>query len=265
MRGPLTILGGGGWFPAQGRQTACALLRLDEAAIVIDAGSGVGRLAERPELLEGVQRLDILLTHFHLDHVCGLAYLPAMQLSAQTTIWGPGARLYDVPTADLLNRLSHEPFHPVPLEAQQIDVRDLPKGELELSGVRIASRRQDRHSAPSLGLRFDDAFAWITDTAYDPESARFAEGCGLLAHEAWYTDAEPRNPDIHSSAAQAAEVAVRAGIDRLLLIHLPPFACSVGGLVAEAQRTLPRSHSAEDGSDVSVLPKGVANLGRVEK
>src|SRR3984893_11138035 len=149
----LTILGGGGWVPAHGRETACALLRDANSAIMIDAGTGVGRLVERPELLDGVQRLDIGLTHFHLDHVAGLAYLPALGLCEQTTVWGPGKLLYGTATHSLLARVSHEPFHPVPLEDQDIEVRDLPAGEIELAGVRIAMRRQDRHSAPSLGLR----------------------------------------------------------------------------------------------------------------
>ena len=98
----LVILGGGGWFPAHGRHTASALLRGGEEAVMIDAGTGVARLMERPELLAGVRRLDILLTHFHLDHIAGLAYLPAVVACEQSTIWGPGELLYDTPTADWL-------------------------------------------------------------------------------------------------------------------------------------------------------------------
>jgi ribonuclease BN (tRNA processing enzyme) len=246
----LTILGSGGWFPAQGRETACALLRRGEHGILIDAGTGVGRLAERPELLAGVQKLDILLTHFHLDHICGLAYLPGMGLGAETTIWGPGRMLYGTATGHLLHDFSREPFHPVPFEDLHIHFRDLPADEFELSGIRIATRRQPRHSAPSLGFRFDDALTWITDTAYDPGSERLAAGCELLAHEAWFTREKPRNPDIHSSAAQAAQVAASAGVDRLLLIHLPPFEASVDGLVREARLELVAAEAATDGVDV---------------
>jgi ribonuclease BN (tRNA processing enzyme) len=249
----LTILGGGGWFPAHGRQTACALLRHGDAAIMIDAGTGVGRAVERPELLEGVQRLDILLTHFHLDHVAGLAYLPAIGLCPNTTIWGPGALLYDTPTEALLDRVSHEPFHPVPLEEQEIVVRDIPGHELELGGIRVASRRQDRHTAPSLGFRFDDTLAWITDTAYDPESARFAAGCRTLAHESWFTSEHPRNEQIHSAAAQAGQVALEAGVEQLLLTHLPPFTPGLEALVAEAAQVFERVELALDGVGVPVL------------
>lgn len=242
----LTILGGGGWFPANGRHTACAILRHGEAALMIDAGTGLARMVEQPELLAGITRLDILLTHFHLDHIAGLAYLPALGLCQQTTVWGPGKLLYDTRTHDLIDRVSHEPFHPVPLEDQDIEVRDLPPGELELAGVRILSRRQDRHSAPTLAFRFDDELTWITDTAYDPDSAPFAAGCKLLAHEAWFVTAEPRNAEIHSSAAQAATVARDAGIEHLVIMHLPPFSRSFQALLDEARAGLPGAQSGED-------------------
>jgi len=250
----LIILGGGGWFPAYGRHTACALLRNGDAAIMIDAGTGVGRFVERPDLLEGVERLDILLSHFHLDHVAGLAYLPALALCRETTVWGPGSLLYEVPTAVVLEQVSNEPFHPVPLSEQDIQVRDLPRGELELAGVRIHTRRQDRHTAPSFAFRFDDLLTWITDTAYDDASAGFAAGCRVLAHEAWFTTRRPRNPDIHSSATEAAHVAAAAEIDQLLLIHAPPFEPSVDELALEAQVTFPRSLMAHDGADLSMVP-----------
>jgi ribonuclease BN (tRNA processing enzyme) len=249
----LTILGGAGWFPAHDRHTACALFRAGEEAVMIDAGTGVARIMERPDLLDGVSRLDIVLTHFHLDHIAGLAYLPALGVCEHTTLWGPGKLLYDTETKAILAGVSHEPMHPVPLEEQEIEVRDLPGGELELAGHRLTTRRQNRHSAPSLALRFDDELTWITDTAYDPETARFAAGCSVLAHETWFESSAVRNADIHSSAAQAADVAVRAGCMRLLMIHLPPFRRSVDALVGEARETMPESIPAIDGSAVPGL------------
>jgi ribonuclease BN (tRNA processing enzyme) len=249
----LTILGGGGWVPAHGRHTACALLRDRDDAILIDAGTGVARLLERPELLAGLERLDIVLTHFHLDHVTGLAYLPALGFCPQTTVWGPGALLYGTPTEELLARVSNQPFNPVPLEEQDVEVRDVPPGELELGEIRIETRRQDRHSAPTLGLRFGDELAWITDTAYDPDSQAFASGCRVLAHEAWFVTSDPRNPEIHCSARNAAEVAAAAGSERLLLIHMPPFERDLAPLEEEARAVVPAVTLAHDGADVSTL------------
>jgi ribonuclease BN (tRNA processing enzyme) len=249
----LIILGGGGWFPAHARHTASALLRDGNAAILIDAGTGLTRLIEQPHLLDGIARLDILLTHFHLDHVAGIAYLPALGAPDQTTLWGPGRLLYDATTETVLERVLCEPFHPVALSELDIAVRDLPADEIEISGIRIALRRQDRHSAPTLGLRFDDEFAWVTDTAYDEDTAAFVAGCGMLAHEAWFINEAPRNPDIHSSAAQAANVAAAAGVSRLLLMHLPPFRADLDDLLLEAREIVPDSALAEDGTDVSAL------------
>ena len=246
----LTILGGGGWLPAHGRHTACALLRRGAVAIMIDAGTGVARGVERPELFADLEHLDLVLTHFHLDHLVGLAYLPALGMSDRVTIWGPGRLLYGTPTSELLGQVSREPFHPLPLEKQQIEVRDLDGDEVELAGMGVRMRRQDRHSSPTLGLRFDDALAWITDTALDPDTAGFVRGCGLLAHEAWCTTSAPKNEDIHTSAAHAARVALDAEIERLLLIHLPPFERSVDGLVNEAQASVPGSLPALDGTEL---------------
>lgn len=249
----LTILGGGGWLPAYGRQTACAVLRNGDEAVMIDAGTGVARLIEQPDVLAGVRRLDILLTHFHLDHIAGLAYLPALGICENTTVWGPGRLLYDTTTEAVLAAVSHEPMHPVPLEEQDIVVRDIPATELELAGRRVTIRRQDRHSAPSLGMRFDDDLTWITDTAHDPESAAFANGSKLLAHEAWFTRGQVRNPDIHSSAHEAAEIAADADCEHLLLIHLPPFQESLDALVQEAQAVLADVAPARDGTAIPGL------------
>lgn len=235
-------------MPAHGRHTATALMRQGDSAIMIDAGTGVARLMEQSELLAGLQRLDIVLTHFHLDHIAGLAYLPSLNGPCdQTTIWGPGKLLYGTPTAELLDSVFQEPFHPVPLEQQDIEVHDIPDGELDLGGVRMTHRRQNRHSAPTLGLRFGDELAWITDTAHEAASAELAQGCRLLAHEAWFTTGEPRNPEIHTAAAQAAEVAAAAQVSQLLLIHLPPFDASIEPLVSEAAQGFPSSIAAEDG------------------
>jgi ribonuclease BN (tRNA processing enzyme) len=69
----------------------------------------------------------------------------------------------------------------------------------------------------------------------------------MLAHEAWFTEDAPRNPEIHSSAAQAAEIAAAAQVSQLLLIHLPPFTASIEAIVSEAEQRFPSVIPARDG------------------
>ena len=65
----LHCLGTAGYHPNEDRHTSCYFL--PESGIVLDAGTGLFRLAE---LIE-TPTLDIVLSHAHLDHVAGLTFL----------------------------------------------------------------------------------------------------------------------------------------------------------------------------------------------
>src|SRR6185437_13133798 len=51
------LLGTGGWIPTTRRETCCAFFRAGTHVLLIDAGTGVQRLVERPDLLEGVGKV----------------------------------------------------------------------------------------------------------------------------------------------------------------------------------------------------------------
>lgn len=214
----IVLLGSGGWIPTAERETCCALVRSENHGVLIDAGTGLRRLVEQPALLAGLERLDIVLTHFHLDHVAGLGYLPALELRA--TLWGGGHRLVGEPTEDVLARFLDRPFFPVPLETLFADVRDLPEHPLDLGPFTVESRIQLRHADPTLALRIG-GLVYCTDTAADPATPAFAAGAELLFHDAWTPD---EGDDNHASAAEAARIAEAAGAERLVLIHVNPLA-----------------------------------------
>jgi ribonuclease Z len=91
-----------------------------------------------------------------------------------------------------------------------------------------------RHLLPSIGLRIElkaegKTIAYSGDTEPCAEVERLAQGADVLLHEATglFTG--------HSSAAQAGDVARRAEVGALYLIHYPTGRYASGDLVAEAR------------------------------
>jgi ribonuclease Z len=243
MPAAATILGSGGFIPTGRRETSSLLVlpRGGDTAIVVDAGTGLRRLVTDRALLAGRTRVEVLLTHFHIDHICGLAYLTELG-DLDVTVRGPGAALYGVPSAEILARLFDHPIMPVGLPALGIGVEEIAPGEIDVGGLAVRARRQDRHTDPTLGLRFGDALVWCTDTEDDPGTVELARGARILAHDAWGPPAAPG----HAEPAGAAQIAVAAGAERLLLIHVPPTA-DEADLHARAAAIHPHVTVATDG------------------
>jgi ribonuclease BN (tRNA processing enzyme) len=145
------LLGSGGWIPTSRRETCSALIRRGAEALVLDAGTGIRHLVERPELLSGAENVDIVLTHFHLDHVVGLSYLPALQLRERPTIWGGGKLLAGTSTRLLLDRLLAPPLFSAPFDAIAGALREIHTGAFEVGGIAVEARVQARHAEPDAG------------------------------------------------------------------------------------------------------------------
>jgi ribonuclease BN (tRNA processing enzyme) len=226
------LLGSGGWIPTATRETTCVLVREEGRGLLLDAGTGLRRLVSEPELLEGVRTLDIVLTHFHQDHVCGLAYVPALPIVP--TIWAPGRWLYGRASEEILAPLRTAPISPS--DADELGaVRELEPAVQTVGGFRMAVREQRLHWAPSAGIRVGDELALITDTAYEPESADFARGITHLLHEAWSSSSHPVAQAGDSTAAEAGMVARAAGAHRLTLVHIDPRLANEEELLADAR------------------------------
>jgi ribonuclease BN (tRNA processing enzyme) len=215
----VVVLGSGGRAPSAARETACVLVREENRALLLDAGTGLRRLIADPDRLGGVDRLDVVLTHFHFDHVCGLPFLPLLKVEA--TIWAPGRWLYGTPSGAILDALRRPPVAPDDVTAVY-PVEELEAGEQTVGGFSLRASAQPKHWAPSAGLRVGDELALVTDTAYEPTSAALAAGVPHLLHEAWSSSSAPRYPDKDSTAADAGRVAREAEVGELTLIHIDP-------------------------------------------
>ena len=224
----LVPLGTNGYFPTHGRQTMSYLVTGPDVALVLDAGTGLGRLAE-PEVrafVESSERLDILLTHYHLDHVVGLSFLPGLWSGRAVRIFAPSPPL-TAGGSEALDRLIAPPLFPVGFSRWPLAVEIVPYSStrLEIESLSLTLRAQ-KHPGGSVGVRIDDRLAYVTDTVMDRGTAAFVKGVGTLLHEVWLTDEEAERDDAgrtgHSAAGAVADLAREAGVGRLVPVHHHP-------------------------------------------
>ena len=237
------ILGSGGWIPTDRRETACVLIRSGEHALLLDAGSGARRLTGDPGLLHGVTQLDVILTHFHLDHVCGLNYVPAWPVRPR--IWAPGAWLYATASEQLLDPLRRPPISPSAPDTLG-SLHELGPGRQQIGSFAVTARAQHRHWAPTAGLRVGDELALITDTAYDEGGVALAAGVRHLLHEAWSSSDAPQAADNDATGSDAARIAADAGVGQLTLIHLNPLLPDHQPVLDDARTRVPTAVLGED-------------------
>ncbi len=177
---------------------------------------------------------DLIVTHFHPDHVSGVPlFLMEMWLMGRTSpleIFGLGDTLDRLEKMMSLYGWDRWPnfylvsFTRVPA-AEMTSVLACPEFKIFSSPV--------RHLIPTIGLRLDfpsrKILAYSCDTEPCEQVVRLAAGADVLIHES--SGATPG----HSSAAQAGDIAARAEAAHLYLIHYPNGSYRTSDLVAEAQ------------------------------
>ncbi len=192
-----------------------------ERIILVDCPAGT--ITRLPRVgLDPMQVTDVFLTHFHPDHVLGLPeLLTSLWLLERRTI------LHIYGLEDTLSRLqrmmalfewsSWPDFYPVAFHPLSEDGKTL---ALETDHTRWFTFPV-RHLLPALGVRVEmpqwgKVVAYTGDTAPCPSLESLAREADVLFHEA--TGEMPG----HSSPAQAARLAARAGVKQLYLVHLNP-------------------------------------------
>ena len=260
----VTLLGTIGWMPSDRRETTCFACRAEDNLFIFDAGTGLRRLREpaHAALLDGAREVHLFLTHYHLDHVCGLAYLPGVLPGRRLVIHAPAAALNGVDPERAVAGLLRRPYNPRDWEElTDLSLEPVVAGANEIAGHTVRVRAQ-RHSDVSVAYRVDDAFVLATDTMIDPQTAEFARGVGLLLHEAWYNAVDPRTAEMppelhagyaaHSEAGAVAGLAADAGVGRLVPMHLNPLYDEIyyAALEAAARAVFPRTDVLADGAVV---------------
>lgn len=213
----LVFLGTTGYHPNNIRHTAC--LMFPELGLIFDAGSGLFRAHK----LICTSELDIYLSHAHLDHVFGLTFLFDVLQGHQVDRVTIHGRPVDLQAID--EHLFHESLFPVrlPHELRPLD------GPQEVAGSGKLTHFPVDHPGGAVGYRVDwpDAtFAYVTDTVATEDAAYLdmISGVDLLVHECYFRDdrAEWAKKTGHSYTSPVAKLAKRAGVGRMILVHVNP-------------------------------------------
>ena len=233
-------LGAAGQATARyGGNTSCIEVRpAIDHLVVLDAGSGLRPLGMTvtPE----VRRIDVLLTHLHMDHIQGLGFFaPFFTRDAEVAIWGPPSI-----TASLHQRLTRylsPPLFPVELRdfAARPTLHDAPTHEpVQLGNVEV-SAALIVHPGPTVGYRLttsEGTLAYLPD--HEPalgargslgpppwlSGGGLAHDADLLIHDAQYTEQEyaDRIGWGHSTLDVAVSFAQLTGARRLVTFHHDP-------------------------------------------
>jgi phosphoribosyl 1,2-cyclic phosphodiesterase len=221
-----------------GGNTACVEVRSAAGAVLIlDAGTGIRRLGST--LAGETSRIDVLLSHLHVDHIQGLGFFaPLFEPGREIHIWGPPSTMMGL--RERLARYLSPPLFPVPLRELPcaLTLHDVRLGPFEVSGLEVRAGLVC-HPGPSVGFRIEEAGAVL---AYLPDHEpalgdrhfpgrldwlsgyEIAHDADLLIHDAQYTDEEysERVGWGHSSINQAIQFATACNVRRLVSFHHDP-------------------------------------------
>ena len=229
--GPETIRYGG--------NTSCVELRADGAPLVVlDAGSGIRALGAA--VGDDVTRIDILLSHLHMDHIQGLGFFaPLFRPGLEVHLWGPPSTTLNL--RERLTRYLSPPLFPVALRdlASDVVLHDVPTDDPFRLGSLMVTAALVIHPGPTVGYRITDklsTLSYLPDHEPALGSREFREphewlsgfglavGADLLIHDAQYTGAEyvERVGWGHSSLEHAVQFAREANVSRLAAFHHDP-------------------------------------------
>jgi ribonuclease Z len=262
MNFSLTVLGSNAAVPANNRNLSAHLLNANERFFLIDCGEGTQFQLRKYHL--SFQRIKhVFISHLHGDHFFGLiGLLNSMHLlgrKEELHLYAP-AMLYEIIQLQMeaSQTTLRYPFIFHPLLMDQYDL------VMEQERISVHSFPL-RHSIPTCGFVFREknpprkviearSYAYCSDTAYSEKIIPFIQEVGLLYHEATFMQdlAAVAADKLHATASEAATIAGKARVKKLLIGHFSARYEDIGPLLAEARSVFPETYPAEEGIVINI-------------
>ena len=222
-------------FARYGGNTSCVEVRCGGAVLVFDAGTGV-RAFGRTLADEGCGRLDLFLSHGHVDHVIGLPFFGfAYRAGNSLRIWSGHQAPEEGTTESSVRSLMSSPLLPISPDVfpAEVSFRDFSGGDTlaPAAGITVRTARLN-HPGGATGYRVEHggrSICYVTDTEHDPDSPDenilgLVEGADILIYDAMFTDEElPRHRGWgHSTWEEGARICDAAGVATYAIFHHAP-------------------------------------------
>lgn len=219
-----------------GGNTSCVSVRSNNNLVILDAGSGIRRLGFE---LKHYSRIDILLSHLHLDHIQGLGFFsPLYNPALEIHIWGASGASQSLRTR--INRYLSPPLFPVRIRDLpcRLSIHELGREKFKIGDLTIHSDYVC-HPSPTLGFRIekdDKVFTYISDhepalcSPGFPKEPKWTSGyslaksADLLIHDAQFSPEQYKNSIGwgHSSFEHTLKFAEYVKAKHLILFHHDP-------------------------------------------
>jgi ribonuclease Z len=239
----VAFLGTSAALTSAARDNTSLVFEADGTAVLVDCGgSAVHRL--RRLGVDPLALTHVVVTHLHADHAYGLP-----SLVSQLRLQGRRA-----PRAIVCRPEHAEPLRALLTTFRQWERPDgfpLQLAPIELGvgavgfttgALRVSTAPNDHGPMPNFAVRVDveggGAVVYSSDTQPSDNVVALARGARTLVHEATFLERDRLTGHAaHSSAAGAGQVAARAGVGRLILVHVGvAYHDDVEVLAAEARK-----------------------------
>jgi len=214
----VTFLGTASAVPDANHQNSHLIIEGGNRVVLVDCpGNPFVRLEQAK--IDPLSITDLILTHFHPDHVTGLPLLLMdlwlMKRKAPLTIYGLSVVLEKCKQMmALYDWKDWDDFYQVTfVECPNIEGNPL----LGTEEIQVWAWPAE-HLIPSISIKAcfaEGSICYSGDTAPSNAVLNLAKGCDILIHEA------TGDENGHSSPGEAGKIAQAAGVKRLFLIHYP--------------------------------------------
>ena len=216
-----------------GRRTSCVSVELPRHMIIFDAGSGLGPLGDELMKSARFKELWMFLTHFHPDHVEGLADFPCARDSSYALNIGgageperplekmlaealaPGLGAESPPCRIALYEMLEQTYEILPGARMTAFYANHPGTTL---GYVLQAEKRKIVYCPDSEV-YGEAATALQD--YDEKLGGLAREADVLIHDGRFTleDYKTRRNAGHSSFLAAVDFAGRNGVKHLILVH----------------------------------------------